>query len=78
MTNKLMTVEWLDAREFNLEKEEFDRMLTSKDGREYLAIKKTYGLIYKLKNTVMVVMEESDDGTREITAIPREWIVKIF
>lgn len=69
-------VEWVDAREITLEADEFDRMIES-DGYSYLIIKNTFGLVYRLKDITVVVMETSNDGTRECTIVPNKWIIGI-
>ena len=76
MKTKLKTVEWYDARELTLGKEEFERMINS-TGKEYLAIKKTHGIVYELKSAVVIVMEDNNDGECEFTIVPNDWVVSI-
>lgn len=69
-------IEWYDAVERNLNHEDYLRLLNS-DGKDFLAVKKTYGRIVKLEETVLVITEENFDGEREITIIPKGWIINI-
>ena len=69
-------VEWYDAVERILSKEDYERLLYSQ-GQEYLAIKKTYGIIKELEYVILVITEDNSDGEREITIIPKAWVIDI-
>lgn len=70
-------IEWIDACEFHYDADEFKRMIKYGKGEEYLVVKKTYGIIYKIPRAYCVVMEESSDGEKQVTIIPDRWILKI-
>jgi hypothetical protein len=80
MKNKYLgfgTVTWADALELTFDKEEFDRIIADSDGFSLLAMKETYGQIYKLENVVIIVMEYCFDGSRECTIVPDAWVLDI-
>ena len=74
--NKIGYVEWYDAVERILSSEDYKRLLYS-TGQEYLAIKKTYGIIKELEYVILVITEDNSDGEREVTIIPKAWVIDI-
>jgi hypothetical protein len=75
--NKLTTIEWYDACSKEATDEEIEAIKKSLSGKELLVINKTYGkVIASLKDVVVVMTEDSTSEKKDITIIPKGWIIK--
>jgi len=74
-----MKVNWLDAQQRKIHKDALNVYIKNKhlSGKELLATNTTYGKVYKLKDVVIVIHEESTDEDTDFTVIPKGWVLSV-
>lgn len=70
-------IEWYDACSKKVTGEEYAAIMNQKSGKELMVINKTFGKVVAVFDDVVVVLtEDCTTGEKEITVIPRGWIIK--
>ena len=73
---KICIIKWYDACSKQASEDELKAIENIVSGKELLVINTTYGKIFKEFEDVVVIMtEDSTSDTKEITIIPKGWII---
>jgi hypothetical protein len=73
---KIECIEWYDACATKYDSDMSKAVNELQSGKELLAVNKTYGVVKKLLQDVLILItEESTADDTEVTLIPRGWII---